>query len=63
MSEKNGFKVSHSNMFLISSSLIARFEENECYIMDVHRLLVRLSCLLLISGTNFLHDFGDDDEQ
>lgn len=63
MSEKTGFKVSHPNMFLLFASLLACFYKNECYIMDVHRLLVRLSCLLLISGTNFLHDFGDDDEQ
>ena len=57
LSEKSGFKVSLSNMFLVNSSLIARFEENDCYIMIVFGSFVRLPCLLLISGNKFLLRF------
>ena len=47
-----------SNLFLFDASLIAWFDENECYIVDVCWLMSRVICLLFISGTNYFSRLG-----
>lgn len=47
-------EVSHVNMFLLDSSLLAWFRENGCCIIDVHCLLIRMVCSLAKSGKNVL---------
>lgn len=48
--ELHWFKAWHSNMFLFSSLMMARFSENGCWNIVVHCLLSWLVCLIQISG-------------
>ena len=50
MCEKSGFKVSHSNLFLLDASCLAWFNGYGCRIMHVGCLLIIMICSLLIAG-------------
>lgn len=61
LSEKSNFKVSYSNMFVLSSLLLVWNNENYGWICDEHVEMFRVICLFSISAKISFQFVGDDE--
>ena len=61
--EIHGFKVSYVNMFVLCSFLLAWFNENDCWFVNVHDEMNALVCCFLILVANCFWLENPIDEQ